>query len=638
LCGITGVYNINSKERQNNKTIKKMTDCLTHRGPDDSGTYIDDKIALGHKRLKIIDLTKKAHQPMSDRKKEIFVAFNGEIYNFQEIKNDLLKKGYSFKSSSDTEVIIYAYKAWGIKCIEKFNGMFAFALYDKKQDKLYLVRDRLGIKPLFYTMFDEKIIFSSEIKAILKYPQFKKEPNWKAISSYLSYRYVIGKETFFGNIYSLLPAHYLEIKGGVMREVEYWDVPLIANKNDMGKKFYMNKIKELLTNSVKLRMVSDVPLGAYLSGGLDSSIIVALMSNLTNERVKTYSIAFKQKEYNELKYAKLVANRYKTNHKEILINTKKYLETMSNLIGYKDAPLAVPNEIPLYLMSKILKKDITVVLSGEGADEIFSGYGRLFRSPFDYYRLKMIPYFIRKLFFKSLVNKYNKKNLKKEIDHFLFLYSYFPLEEKKKLFNNYMQNLIKGDYKLKNIFQGYFDKASDLNYHDKISYIFEKLHLVGLLGRVDNSTMATSVEARVPFVDHKLIEFMFSVPYKYKLKWKSPVSFIKGFFKNTDEISENLDVTKYILRETFKNSLPPDVLKRKKKGFPVPLDMWFKGEFVDYAKKHLLDPKSRIKKIINQQNLSKWIDLNIKLNKDPSFGHKVWALLNVEIWLKKYFD
>ena len=637
MCGICGIYNSKKGKRIDKGVIKGMTNTLMHRGPEDSGIYIDDNIMLGHRRLKIIDLTKKGHQPMPDYKKEIYVVFNGEIYNFQEIKKELIKKGHTFYSHSDTEVIIYAYKEWGIKCIERFNGMFAFGLYDKKNNKLYLVKDRLGVKPLFYTTFDKKIIFSSEIKAILKYPKFKKEPNWKAISSYLSYRHILGEETFFKNIYSVLPAHYLEIKEGRIKKVEYWDIPLIANKIDMGKNFYIKKINELLTNSIKLRMVSDVPIGAYLSGGLDSSIIVALMSKLTNEYVKTYSIAFKQKEYNELKHAKLVANRYKTNHKEIFIDAEEYLETMKKLVKYKDAPLAVPNEVPLYLMSKILKKDITVVLSGEGADEIFSGYGRLFRSPFDYYRLKIIPYFIRKLFFKSLVKKYDKKNLKREIDHFLFLYSYFPLEEKSSLFNDYIKKLIKKDYELKNIFQKYFNRASHLNYYDKISYVFEKIHLVGLLGRVDNSTMATAVEARVPFVDYRLVEFMFSVPYKYKLKWKSPASFMKALFKNTDEISENLDITKYILRETFKKDVPLETLDRKKQGFPVPLDIWFKGKFINYTKNILLDRNAKIKKIFDQENLKRWIEKNLEDKSDDQFGQKLWMILNIEIWLKEYF-
>lgn len=619
------------------KVIKEMTRCIQHRGPEDEGIYINQTIALGHRRLKIIDLTKKGHQPMFDYKKEIFIVFNGEIYNFQEIKKELIKKGYKFNSESDTEVIIYAYKEYGIKCINKFNGMFALAIYDKRINSFYLVRDRLGIKPLFYTLFDEKIIFSSEIKSILKYPKFKKELNLTGVSSYLSYRYVLGEETFFKNIYHILPAHYLEVKNNKLRKVEYWDIPLNANKKDLGKVYYMKKIRELLNDSVRLRMISDVPIGAYLSGGLDSSIIVALMSKLTNEHVKTYSIAFKQKEYDELKYAKMVADKYKTDHKEIIIDAKKYLKTMKKLICYKDAPLSVPNEISIYLMSKELKKDITVVLSGEGSDEIFSGYGRLFRSPFDYYRLNNMPNVIRKLMFKSLDKKYNGEKFSAEIDHFLYQYNYFPLEEKNNLFTKEMKDINKGDYKWVDIFKKYFKKAEDLNYYDKISYVFEKIHLVGLLEKLDNPTMAVAVEARVPFVDYRLVEFMFKVPYRYKLKWKSPLSAIKSIFKNADQISENMDITKYILRESFKKDLPLKVLNRKKKGFPVPLDTWFKGKFIDYTKNQLLNENAKIQKIFDQKKLRNWIENNISKDNDSDFGQKLWMILNLEFWLQEYF-
>ncbi|MBR9699261.1 asparagine synthase (glutamine-hydrolyzing) [Candidatus Woesearchaeota archaeon] len=622
LCGIVGIYN----GPVSKAVLKKMTDCLAHRGPDDSGIYTDKKIGLGHRRLSILDLSKKGHQPMLDREKSVIISYNGEIYNFQKIKEDLQGKGYSFSSDTDTEVILYAYKEWGIDCIKRFNGMFAFALYDKKKDVLYLVRDRLGIKPLRYTVQGKAIIFASEIKSILHHPSYKKLPDWKALSSYLSYRYVLGEGTFFKGINDILPGHYLEISKGKIKKVEYWDIPL-PEKKDRGKSFYKKKVRELMAESVRLRMISDVPVGAYLSGGLDSSIIVSLMSKATNEHVKTYSIGFKQKEFNELKYANLVAKQCRTRHKDIMIDSRKYLKTMERLIRFKDAPLAVPNEIPIYLMSKVLRKDITVVLSGEGADEIFSGYGRLFRSPFDYKRLAFRT--------ESLGKKYGTRSFT-QLDHFLFQYNYFPVEEKNAIYNGFMKGLTKNDAGLKRIFQKYFTKASRLNYYDKISYVFEKLHLVGLLERVDNPTMATSVEARVPFVDHKLVEFMFSVPMKYKLKWKSPLAFLKALSKNTDEISENLDITKYILRESFKKDIPAAVIKRKKQGFPVPLDFWFKKDFIAYARRILLDPKAKIKKIIDQARLDGWIQKK-KQSGDNAFGQKIWMLVNIELWLQNYF-
>lgn len=640
MCGITGVFNLKGNKKLSKKTAIEMTNALKHRGPDDSGVFLDKGIFFGHRRLSIIDLSKNGHQPMSDKEKKVWVTFNGEIYNFQNIKDILLQKGYKFFSKSDTEVIINAYKEWGISCLEKFNGMFAFALWDKDKNELYLVRDRLGVKPLYYSIHDSKIIFASEIKSILAYPKFKREPNLKAISSYLSYRYVIGGGTLFRNINQLLPGWFIKVKGDEIIKKEYWDIKLSARKKDFGEKYYLRKIRGLVTEATKRRMISDVPLGAYLSGGLDSSIIVAIMSKLGNERFKTFTIGFEEEGFNEFEYSKKVAEKCDVDHKEILLSCKDYIKTLKKLIRYKDLPLSVPNEVPIYLMSKELKKDITVVLSGEGADEIFGGYGRLFRSPFDYKRLNAIeklPSFIKKSLFKDLTQKYKNKNFNNELEHFLHLYSYFPLEEKKFLFNEEMNALIDNDENLKFIFNKYFNKCPKMDYYDKILYTFEKLHLPGLLGRIDNATMATSVEARPPFVDHELVEFMFSVPFKYKIKWRSLLSKIKSLTKTSDDISENLDITKYSLKKSFSSYLPKIILKRKKQGFPVPLDNWFKNELVSYAKSLLLKKDAQIKKIVNQKNLEIWIENNLKFKKDKKFGQKLWMLLNVEFWMEEYF-
>ncbi|MBI2139346.1 asparagine synthase (glutamine-hydrolyzing) [Candidatus Woesearchaeota archaeon] len=636
MCGIAGIYSLSGKEAPSARVITEMADSMAHRGPEDSGIYLGKGIAFGHRRLRILDLSEKGKQPMMDREKEIVITFNGEIYNFRDIRDELISLGYSFSSASDTEVILSAYRQWGIECIQRFNGMFAFGLYDGRKQKLFLVRDRLGKKPLYYSIVDGALIFASEIKAILRYPHFVAEPNWKAISSYLSFRYVLGKDSFFSRIVKVLPGHYLEISGGKIDEKEYWDIPLVAKKGDRGIAYYKASIREKLTRAVKLRMVSDVPLGAYLSGGLDSSIIVALMAQLTG-KVRTYSVAFDVEGYDELQYAKLVAEKFSTEHTEIRLKAGDYMGAMKELIRFKDEPLAVPNEVPIYLMSKVLKKDITVVLSGEGSDELFYGYGRLFRSPFDYARLKMLPAGLRNLFLKSLGKKYGSKSFSSEMEHFLHLYSYFPNGEKNSLFNPFMKSLCRDDEGLHALFRKYFDRAENLNYYDKISYVFEKIHLVGLLGRLDNATMAAAVEARAPFVDHELVEFMFNVPKKYKLHWKSAFSFFRGLLKNSDEISENLDITKWILREAFKDDVPEKIISRKKQGFPVPLDAWFKGKFISDAKKYLLGPEARIRKIIDQQNLESWINRNLNNSAGTSFGQKVWMLLNVEIWLREYF-
>lgn len=639
MCGITGIFDIGKGKKISKKTLLGMINSMAHRGPDDSGTIILKNICLGHRRLSIIDLSKKGHQPMSDSKKQIWIVYNGEIYNFKEIKNELIDKNYKFESGSDTEVIIYSYKEWGIDCIKKFNGMFAFALFDSRKNELFLVRDRLGIKPLYYAKISDVFIFASEIKALLKYPGFKRELNLKAVSSYLSYRYEIGNETLFKNIFKLMPGHYLKIRNGQIMTKEYWDIILEGHKG-LSEAYYKREIERLVKKSISMRLISDVPLGAYLSGGLDSSIIVALMAKLSSKKVKVYSVGFKEEGYNEFHYSRQVANMYKTDYKEIMLSTKNYLQNMKKLIKFKDLPLSVPNEIPIYMLSKELKKDITVVLSGEGADELFAGYGRIFRSPLDYKKLKLMKYFpsfIRKKLFNKLLIKYKGKKFNSEMEHFLYNYSYFPLEEKKFIFNEKMNNTIGNDEHLNAIFKRYFKKAANADYYKKIGYVFEKVHLPGLLARLDCPTMAASVEGRVPFVDYKLVEFMSTVPIKYKIKWKSFLEPIKSIMESSDEISERRDITKYILKEAFKHMLPKPVVQREKKGFPVPLDSWFRGHVNKVAKRELLNKNSRIQAIVDQKNLKRWMDSNLKDGKDKSFGQKAWMLLNLEYWLREYF-
>ena len=643
MCGITGIYAFDEKHEVPKALIEDMTNTMIHRGPDEFGFYVNENLALGHRRLSIIDL-KAGRQPMSDKNGYIWIVFNGEIYNFIELRKDLEGKGYTFKTKSDTEVIIYTYEEYGLDCLKKFNGMFAFAIYDKRKKRLFLARDRLGIKPLYYTITDKEIIFASEIKAILKHPNVKKKVNLYGISSYLSYRYVLGKETLFDGIYTLQPGHFLLCEDGKIKEKLYWELPVIPQKEDKGEEYYVRKLRELLAKSVKMRMISDVPLGAYLSGGLDSSIIVALMSDIKNEPIKTFSIGFEEEGFNEFEYARLMAERCKTNHKEILLNADEYIELLPKLIRYKDAPLSVANEVPLYEMSKELKKDITVVLSGEGADELFGGYGRIFRSPFDYERLKLIEKnpdlldeTVKSILVNSLRDKYGDLDFKDELTHFLSTYNWMTLAKKKEIFTDKVNSIIGDDDHILSVFKGYFDKIKKLDHYDKYLWIFEKLHLVGLLMRVDMTTMAASVEARVPFVDHELVEFAFSLPFKYKIRWKSLLHQAMATVYNSDKISENFDTTKYLLREAFKGKVPEEVLYRKKMGFSVPVHQWFGEKFNDYAKQILLDERVKERGIFNTKKIEEWLS-NSDNFKSHQFGLKIWMLINLELRFRKYFE
>ena len=643
MCGILGQISFKNTQKWNLEDFEKSLSLQKHRGPDDKGIYTDDNVILGHRRLSIIDLDSHAKQPMISECKNFIVVFNGEIYNYQEIKENLLQKGYTFHTKSDTEVLLNAFIEYGIESVQQFIGMFAFAIYDKKNEKVYIVRDRLGIKPLYYYQDENNFTFSSEIKSILALNDIERKIDIDAVSSYFSFRYPILDNTFFDGIFSLPPAHYIEMTTHSFEIKEYWNVAdkFLEQQNDKGEAYYINELKKILKSSVKYRMISDVPFGSFLSGGVDSSVITAIMAESSNTPVKTFTIGFEEEGYNEFDYAKIIADKYHTEHHEILISGKNYIDTMEHLIDYKDAPLSVPNEVPLYLMSKELKKYITVVLSGEGADEIFGGYGRIFRSPYDYERMKHIDNLNwtekeKEEFCINFIRKYGTMCFEREVDHFINIYSYTSLKEKKELLAETI-DLDSIEEKFIEKFLHYFNELKNESYYNRLMYTFEKIHIVGLLHRVDMTTMATSVEARVPFVDHRVVEFAFTIPLKYKLKWKSEENKFMSKLLMSDKISEAHDTPKYILKKTYEDMIPSEVLYRKKMGFPVPLNNWFGGHFNEYAKNILLDDKARKRGLYNTKNIEKWLNSD-RLSKDHSFAMKIWMLINLELFCRKYFD
>jgi asparagine synthase (glutamine-hydrolysing) len=643
MCGILGQVTLDKKLTYDCSRFNSALELLEHRGPDDFGIIEDEKFIFGHRRLSIIDLSTDAKQPMLTSDTNVCVTFNGEIYNYLEIKDTLISKGYCFRTNSDTEVLLYSYYEWGIDCVHKFIGMFAFAIFDKRRNEAYIVRDRLGIKPLYYTINNNHLTFSSEVKSILLLDKKSRKLNLTAVSSYLSFRYPILNDTFFDDVKSLAPGHIINIKSNHVEIKEYWNLKdyIIGQENDMGEEFYINRLRELLLSSVKYRMISDVSIGAFLSGGVDSSIVAALMAQKSVNPVKTFTIGFGEDGYNEYEYANLIVNKFKTEHHEICLKGDDYFKVMEQLISFKDAPLSVPNEVPLYLMSKELKKYITVVLSGEGADELFGGYGRIFRSPFDYERLKSIEELNyseeeKKQFLANFENKYHTISFKNELDHFIAIYSYSSLNEKKYFLRDDI-DVEKIEEKFKDKFQHTFEEVTNSTYNNKLLYTFEKIHLQGLLNRVDITTMAASVEARVPFVDHRLVEFAFSIPIKYKLKWKSNEHKFHSKLFMSDEISEIHDCPKYILKKAYEDIIPHKVLYRKKIGFPVPLNNWLGGRFNNLAKEILLDEKVKKQNIFNTRNIEKYLNCDMK-NSQNNMGLKIWMLLNFQLFNEKYFN
>lgn len=600
MCGIAGFSSLNKLNKIDGR-LSRMLSSMHHRGPDADGkAVVNDNLALGQRRLAIIDLDPRSDQPMYSERGNILV-YNGEVYNYKEIKNNL---SYAFKTESDTEAILIGIDLKGIDwTLNQCNGMFAFSYYDVTSHTMYLSRDRMGIKPLYYYAKDGLFVFASEIKGILNSGLVKAELYEDAIDEYLGNRYIRAPYTFFKDIYQVMPGHYLIIDDQLnIKDVEYWHLPEQFNTNtnydEMG---ILSEFGEKVQGAIQRRMISDVPLGTYLSGGVDSSLISAVAALNKNDPLETFTIGFP--EMNEFSYAKEVADKYGTHHHELVMTNSNYFGMMEEVIGFKDAPLGVPNEIPLAQMSRELKKFITVVLSGEGADELMGGYGRIFRSGYDY--------------------KNHSDVAPSFYDYFISLYEYVP--------RTFRDNYIKSKHEIRERCDEQIRREFDSTYDEEAVFrFFHNYHVKGLLQRCDSTTMLASVEARVPFLDHTLIEYAYnSVPYDLKLNWRSGNRKLLAQSLTSKEYSEVFDTPKYLLKELAYKYLPIDVIERKKVGFPVPLDKWI-DDLSTEAKGILKDAYW-----LETEKLDDVIAECGRINRG---GQILWMLINVELFRKMYFQ
>ena len=640
MCAIIGVLGRNLPDQEQ---FKKARDTMTHRGPDDAGLYYapEEGVALGHRRLSIIDLSAAGRQPFSSWDNRFLITFNGEIYNYRELKKEL-EEFYSFKTDSDTEVLLASYIQWGEKCLNKLNGMFAFAIWDRKKKELFCARDRLGVKPFYYATHNGIFYFASEVKGILSMTGMERKLNKESFLDFLSYRYPLGPKTMFDGVFSLLPGHYMTLKGNrapILKK--YWELPVVVDKKDPGETEAKEKTKNLLLSSIKYRMISDVPIGAYLSGGLDSSLITGMMASVSAKPVKTFSVGFQGEDFNEFKYARKVAKLFNAEHHELVLDGKTYLNAVPETIRFKDAPLAVPFEVSGVLLSKELKKDITVVLAGEGADELFGGYGKIFRSSDDFEKMNSISSrkdFLtaekRELLRKSLLAKY--KNIKPQslTQFFLDQYSYILRSQKEGLVR---QNILQksGETLNETFFNEIFSSVKNISPEEQFMHVFEQVHLLGLLHRLDTDSMAYSVEAREPYVDYRLIEYVSSLPLSYKMRWKSKKDEQKAKLLNSDQISEIHDIPKYLLKEVAKEFLPQEIIHRKKLGPPAPLNEWFQGDFKSFAKELLFSTDSKSKPLFNIKELEGFVE-HVPKDSNSRHGLNIWMLTTLEQWMREY--
>jgi len=610
MCGIVG-FNWNDKN-----LVKRMMGKLVHRGPDDSGIFLDDHISLGHQRLSIIDLSRKGRQPIHNEDSSIQLIYNGEIYNFREIKEELEKKGHEFYSKTDAEVIIHAYEEYGENCVNLFNGMFAFVIWDCNQKKFFLARDKLGIKPLFYYFDEGKFIFASEIKAILEY-HLKREIDLDALNAFFMLKYIPGPKTIFKNIFKLQPGHFMIFRNGKISTEQYWDITY--NTERRAEDYYSKKILEIMKDSVKKRLMSDVPLGVLLSGGIDSSLITGLMSKLTEE-VRTFSVGFETKDvhYDELRYAQEVSEIFETEHHEKILTSDEMIKTLPKVIEQMDEPIGDLASVPTYLISKVAKEKVKVVLGGEGGDELFGGYRYYIVNKFvPYYNLlpQGIKNFISKTTGKLPLSTRKKQLMKilsisSDIKRSLEWTAIFDDESRKNLFTKFVRNSI--DLKSGYILKPYKEKIKNFENLNKVFYIDMKVRIPDeLLIKVDRASMLASIEARVPYLDHRLVELSSKIPSSLKIKNFS---------------------TRHIQKKAALKILPKEIVYRKKHGFDLPTKEWFNHELKDYVDQTL--ENKDLYRYLDRRYVKKILERHRSGRENYNF--QISALLCFGIWYGIY--
>ncbi|MEI3530621.1 MAG: asparagine synthase (glutamine-hydrolyzing) [Bacilli bacterium] len=607
MCGITGFINKNSKTKKE-KILKNMLNRIVHRGPDSMGIYVDEEVALGFRRLSIIDL-KGGNQPIYNEKKDKAILFNGEIYNFQELRQELIEKGHKFTTKTDTETILHGFEEYGERIVDKLRGMFTFVIWDINKKELFGARDPFGIKPFYYASMGDTFMFGSEIKSFLDHPDFKKELNKEALRPYLTFQYSVLPETFFKGVYKLEPGHCFTIKKGKLKIKEYYDT--IFNAKDKRIDEYVEDIASEVKKSVEYHKISDVKVGSFLSGGVDSSYITnCLMPD------ETFSVGFKNKGFSEVDHAKDLSKILKIKNFSKIITPDEFFKEVKNIQYYSDEPHANLSAVPLYFLSRLAKEHVTVVLSGEGADELFGGYDSYFVSSLDS-KYRKIPKFIR-----YPLGKISQKLPKFHGRNFLTKNG-LPVEDyyigQAMVFNeNEAKHIVQDDYQhtktVKQITKPFFDKVKDKDDLTKMQYLDMHLWLPqDILLKADKMTMAHSLELRVPFLDREVMNLARKIPTKYKLQ------------NNT---------TKYVFRQAAYKILPEEWAKRPKKGFPVPFAKWILDKKY-YNKVKTVFSENYVNEFFDQAQVLNLLEEHYKGHKNN--GRKIWTIYAFLLWYKVYF-
>ena len=610
MCGIVGIVNKNVNRPCDISSLISMRDLLFYRGPDDKGLHVDGNIGLGHRRLSIIDLN-SGHQPMTNEDDSLWIVYNGEIYNFKSLREDLVKRGHIFRTKTDTEVILHLYEEKGNDCVKDLNGMFAFAIWDERNRTLLLARDRMGIKPLYYVQTENAFLFASEIKSLFESRELQAECNDEAILEYLVFRDVAGEGTLFKNVRRLLPGHTLRLLDDRIQIQQYWTVFPLDIRNDIKFDQAVEELTFLIEDAVKIRMMSDVPLGTFCSGGIDSSLVTAIAAQFVNSPINTFSVGFHEKKFDESSYAQLVSGQYATTHHELKLDNEEFANLLPQAIWHNDEPLHFENSVQIYSLSKLTKKNVTVVLTGEGADELFAGYPR-FQIPGLLARYQQMPAVLRNFIWKAstLFKDHRVEKMKNNLKYTSYdslLYN-AGLFDKEFLFSVFTNNHGRIEFPYREgVLNEVISRNSDIV--SKVCLLDQHMYLVSLLNRQDKMSMAASVESRVPFLDYRIVEFSNSLPVEFKVKR------FKG---------------KHILRKMARKYLPKQVINRKKSGFGVPVGQWMRENQGLGGLVKNITAESGFPDYLDKRRLADIVAEHKSGAKDHS--EFLWTAINLKIW------
>jgi asparagine synthase (glutamine-hydrolysing) len=623
MCGIAGVVSTTRESNITEALVHQMCNQIVYRGPDDEGLYVADGAGLGMRRLSIIDLS-GGHQPVFNEDRTSWIVFNGEIYNFPELRPELERRGHTFRSHCDTEVIIHLYEEMGADCVNKLRGMFAIAIYDKTKRKLTLARDRLGKKPLHYAFHRGNLYFASEIKSILAVAPELAEVNAQGLLEYLYYGYVPDPITAYSGICKLPPGHILEFQDGKIRTRQYWDIPQYNTHAPKNEEECLEELEQRLFEATKIRLISDVPLGAFLSGGTDSSTVVAMMARASSTPVKTFSIGFKKDDFNEAHWARVVAQRFNTDHHELILEPD-VVQTVAHLTSSLEEPFGDSSMLPTYYVSQMARQHVTVALSGDGGDEMFAGYDR-YRIHDERRIFERIPGWARKFFrdqvFPRLPNSMQGRKFsynvslpwqERYIDHLSFLPAF---ERDTPLLSPDFRRILNDNDDPANVLRRYFAQAPAKDPVDQLLYVDTKTYMVAdILAKVDRMSMLNSLEVRVPILDHLFVEWVAGLPPEWKLRGKQQ---------------------KYILRKLAERvGVPREAIYRQKQGFSLPLVHWMRNELKDMLT-ILLEPRTLERGYFDANGVRKLMDDHLVRGK--TMTGRIWRLLMFELWHRNFLE